>query len=67
MLVVYQKRLFKRDAATIRVKPSAATNMDEIILGLIVMHRDGIKRWRLRAVLATFCLRFFLRGAVVCC
>jgi len=56
VLVTYQRKLCHRDAATIRVTPSAATNMNEVILGLIVLHDDAVRRWRLRAVLLACCL-----------
>ena len=52
VLVAYQKKLFKREAATIRVTPSAATNMNEVIIGLIVMHKDAVRRRHARAMAA---------------
>ena len=44
VLAAYQKKWFKREAATFKVAPSEATNMNEIILGVIVMRKDAIRR-----------------------
>jgi len=34
------------------VAPSAATNMNEVILGIIVMHKDAVRRRQARAAMA---------------
>jgi hypothetical protein len=51
VLAAYHKKWFKHEAATFRVVPSEATNMNEVVLGVIVMHRDAI-RWRARGAAA---------------
>ena len=53
VLAAYYKKWFNHEAATLTVAPSMVTNMNEIVLGIVVMHHMDAKwRWRVRAATA---------------
>ena len=44
VLAAYYRKWFKHEAATLTVAPSMVMNMNDIVLGIVVMHMDARRR-----------------------